>query len=200
MGLFGPLIFSAAGGLAAAAGTPEPVGPSPVHPPWHIQEGEPFRTVGVEVNPLGILFGRYSATIEYMLAPHHAVTLSPYLLAPSMQRTRTGWGGELGYRYYRGENGPSGFFVGASVLAGFYKYRYEPLDGAVRILENVSVGGAIDIGWQFVIGQVVVGPGIGIQYTVFTVDQAADAPKDDSDRFTGEGLRPRLLLSAGSVF
>ena len=113
--------------------------------------------------------GRYSISGEYMLARHHAVTLSPFFTSTSVKvndkeiGSLSGFGGELGYRFYTGSRGANGFFVGPSVL--FASYNSESVVGNTS-QSFTAMGGALDIGGQFLIGPgVVIGFGGGLQYT-----------------------------------
>ena len=42
-----------------------------------LDEGVPFKSVALQGNPLGLVIGRYSADLEYLPAPHHALHLDP---------------------------------------------------------------------------------------------------------------------------
>src|ERR1700727_2898234 len=81
-----------------------------------LDEGVPFKSVALQGNPLGLIIGRYSADLEYLPAPHHALHLAPvgYFAIPGVADELVGGGAELGYRWYCGLYGPHGFFLGAS--------------------------------------------------------------------------------------
>jgi hypothetical protein len=65
----------------------------------------------------------------------------------------TGFGGELGSRFYTGSKGATGFFAGPSVL--FASCSSSPVRGGAS-QSFTSLGGAVDIGGQFIIGPGVV--------------------------------------------
>ncbi|HEY8038619.1 MAG TPA: hypothetical protein VIF15_02450 [Polyangiaceae bacterium] len=173
-----------------------------------LDDGVRFKSVGLQGNPLGFAIGRYSADIEYLPAPHHALHLTPvgtYAL-PGTDDQLTGFGAEVGYRWYSGALGPHGVFVGGSFLAGELEY----IHGAVVGLpldqpddtKYVSLGGALDAGYQvIVLGNLAVGAGAGVQYTIDTVEPHFEyASHPWHDLLFGWGLRPRALLSVGAAF
>ncbi|MEA2751131.1 MAG: hypothetical protein QOI41_5274, partial [Myxococcales bacterium] len=63
---------------APAAGAPAPGAPAPALPAEHDDDERPMKKLGLELNPLGFAIGRYSINIEYMLARHHALILTPF--------------------------------------------------------------------------------------------------------------------------
>lgn len=69
-----------------------------------LDEGVRFESVAVEGNPLGLAIGRYSADLEYLPVPHHALHLTPlaYYALPGTGDRLTGFGAEVGYRWYSG--------------------------------------------------------------------------------------------------
>src|SRR5262245_55282625 len=77
-----------------------------------IDEGTRFRSVALQGNPLGFAIGRYSADLEYLPEAHHALHLTPfgYYALPGVSDRLSGFGGEIGYRWYSGTHGPHGFF------------------------------------------------------------------------------------------
>jgi len=192
-------------------------------PSWFVPEGERPKNIAVEGNPLAIAIGRFSATIEYMVAPHHAITLSPhyYFALPGTADLIDGPGVEAGYRWYSRTGGPFGWFVGASALFGAYRYRHtadtvynDPacagatppgncvvLDGSVDNAFD-SIGAAIDAGYQLVVQErILLAGGLGAQYTFFTKSPGFEfASHPRHDLFYGPGFRPRLLLAAGAAF
>jgi hypothetical protein len=169
-------------------------------PSWHVAEGTRFRTTAIEANPLGIAIGRYSLNVEFLPDRHHAAHLSGhvYFSVPGNQDELNGYGAELGYRYYTGRDGPEGLFLGGAFLIGQYQYDAEGL----RIYQAYqSFGGAIDVGWQFLVGgNFVIGPGVGAQYTHYSTDPVFAPGGFEKELFFGAGLRPRLLLSFGGAF
>jgi hypothetical protein len=180
-------------------------------PAWIIKEGPRPATVAIELNPLAIAVGRFSATLEYVMQTHHVAALSPhyYWAFPAQADTFDGGGVELGYRYYTGRRGPDGFFLGASFLFGDYRYKHSvetltALDGHVIDQSNEtdfqSYGGAIDAGYKLIVGDsFIVGVGGGLQYRAFTL-QPSFTSNTREDAVYGSGLRPRMLVETGGVF
>jgi hypothetical protein len=175
-----------------------------------LDEGVAFKSVALAGNPLGFIIGRYSVDLEYLPVPHHALHLTPvgYYALPGTGDQLTGFGAEVGYRWYSGVNGPEGFFVGGSFLAGDYEYIHgtaqqvpSPLD-MPDDTQYVSLGGAIDVGYQAVVlGNFALGGGLGAQYTVFTEQPHFEYLSHPwHDLLYGSGLRPRVLLSVGAAW
>jgi hypothetical protein len=173
-----------------------------------IDEGVRFKSIGVQGNPLGFVIGRYSVDLEYLPAPHHAmhVTAAYTYALPGVDDQLTGFGAELGYRYYSGHHGPHGFFAGASFLVGEFEYIHgNPTNAPNDVADDtqyVSLGGAIDVGYQIVfLGNLSVGAGLGVQYTADTLQPQFEFDSHPwHDLFYGWGLRPRLLLQVGAAF
>ncbi len=173
-----------------------------------IDEGIRFKSIAVQGNPLGLAIGRYSADLEYLPEPHHAVHLTAlgvYAL-PGVADRLTGFGGEIGYRWYSGAHGPHGVFLGASFLAAELEYQHTssappPID-ASNDTQFVELGGAIDAGYQVVVlGNFAVGAGLGAQYVVDTIQPRFEfASHPWHDLLYGWGVRPRVLLSVGAAF
>jgi hypothetical protein len=139
---------------------------------WVYDEA-PARPVALTLNPLGLFWGRLSANVEVLLAPHHAVIASPNVLVANATRSGTlgegfgfaqrdsgSIGVELGYHYWwywrRSLRGP---FLGPSLLLGS--------------TTNASVGNpagaqaywgvALDVGEQEVLpGGFTIGAGLGL--------------------------------------
>jgi hypothetical protein len=172
-------------------------------------DGEPrFKSVGVQGNPLDFIIGRYSLDLEFLPAPHHALHATPYYeyALPGTADQLTGFGGEIGYRYYTGEHGPHGFFAGASFLVSVLEYIHGnpanvPKDQADDT-QYVQLGGALDAGYQIIVlGNLCVGAGAGLQYTVDTIDPQFEYVSHPwHDLVYGWGLRPRALLQVGAAF
>jgi hypothetical protein len=172
-------------------------------------DGEPrFKSVGVQGNPLDFIIGRYALDLEYLPAPHHALHATPYYMyaLPGVDDQLTGFGAEVGYRYYTGAYGPHGFFAGASLLVASLEY----IHGNPQNLPNdqaddtpyVQVGGALDVGYQLVaLGNLAAGIGGGVQYTVNTQNPTFEFQSHPwHDLVYGWGLRPRALLQVGAAF
>jgi len=184
-------------------------------PPRMTEGAEPrFKRLAIEGNPLSLFIGRYSANVEFLPALHHAIVVNPHYDSVSFDTRLTvgtdeelsyregfsGFGAELGYRYYTGREGPNGFFVGPSFLFGFYDARSDI--AGIEEKSFTSVGWAIDIGGQGVIGPgIVLGGGFGIQQTRNSInaDQYGELPLA-AEILVGSGVRPRFLFSIGYAF
>jgi hypothetical protein len=167
--------------------------------------------LAIEGNPLGLLIGRYSLQVEWVPATHHALVLNPHfdhvsadIGSGNLSYTEafTGFGTEVGYRFYTGKRGMEGFFIGPSLLLGTYSTSVTAVAGSATGAASTSftsIGGAVDLGGQAVIGPgVVLGAGFGLQYS--SVDKSfADLPLTASI-LAGGGWRPRFLLSVGYAF
>src|SRR5438477_10623067 len=84
----------------APANTDKPAAPA--------QEKQ-FKPFAVEANPLAATLGRYSIQGEWLPAEHHAIVLNPFFEHTSTDigsysETFSGFGGEVGYRYYTGSS------------------------------------------------------------------------------------------------
>jgi hypothetical protein len=152
------------------------------------------RDWSIRLNPLTFFVARVSVDIEWLVAPHHALVLSPHLTFPQGQRgslpmhalgfagTRAhGFGLEFGYRYYpTGYSEPEGIFFGPSLLLD----STQPTPDADRFL---AYGGAFDVGYQVIIGN------------GFTMSAGGGllliASKDQSSQ-----VAPRALFSVGWSF
>jgi hypothetical protein len=201
-------LAAAAAAIASPARAEGEASPLGKVPPWFIPEGEPMKTVAVEMNPLGVAIGLFSANLEYMLAPHHGVIVSPhyYFAIPGIDDQITGGGVELGYRYYTGLYGPEGWFLGGSVLYGSYRYQYRvPVDTTgLDKPDDTSYdawGGAIDGGYQVLLYKhMVIGAGVGVMYRYFDEQPSYEVyERGLHDVLYGSGLRPRILLSFGGA-
>jgi hypothetical protein len=196
---------------AAAPPPPPPPPPGAVLVP--VQEEPELKQYVIEVNPLATIIGRWSIQGEYLPAVHHAITLNPFYthagVAASANGTGvdlgslSGFGGELGYRFYTGRKGPNGFFVGPSFLFASYSASGGVnLDGSTGGSSSfTSVGGAIDIGGQGVIGPgVVVGGGFGLQWTKTSRTFETTNFNVARDIIASGGTWPRFLFTVGYAF
>ena len=212
---FGLLAFTAGEARAddahAATATATPA--APAEKPQADADEPELKRISLELNPVGLAIGRYSIQGEYMLARHHAVTLNPFYAHAPVTVTvggkdvdagsLNGFGGELGYRFYTGSKGANGFFVGPSVLFASYSQSGGVATTAASASSDsfTSVGGALDLGGQFIIGPgVVVGFGAGLQYTKTSQDIDTANLNLASAVIAGGGVRPRLLLAVGYSF
>lgn len=177
-------------------------------------EPEGFKQLAVEFNPLSLIIGRYSAQVEYLPVLHHGFVLNPHYDSVSFELTVSaageeytyeegfsGFGGEIGYRYYTGRNGPNGFFIGPSFLVGRYSTKGSELEEWDQ-KSFTSLGWAVDLGGQGVIGPgIVLGIGVGMQQTKNSInaDQFGELPLS-AEILVGSGVRPRFLLALGYAF
>jgi hypothetical protein len=133
------------------------------------------RPLAITWNPLPLFFGRLSANVEVLLAPHHALVVSPNVLVFNADRgTRTllseGFGFasptsasvgiEVGYHYWlRWARALRGLFLGPSLLLGVTG-NADVGDGSVT---QGYYGFAFDVGRQEVLpGGFTLGGGLGI--------------------------------------
>jgi hypothetical protein len=173
-----------------------------------IDQEERFRSLAVQGNPLGLAIGRYSADLEYLPEPHHALHVTPfgYYALPGVSDQLTGFGGEVGYRWYSGIHGPQGFFAGVSFIAGDMEYAHTTSHPSALDTPSdtvfIELGGAIDGGFQLVmLGNFAIGIGAGAEYVVDTIRPRFEFVNHPwHDFFYGWGLRPRVLLSVGAAF
>jgi hypothetical protein len=172
----------------------------------------PRRSVLVEWNPLGLFtIGRLSANLVVAPADHHALILSPFYAWTNTQPITVysdqgptaqlptqhfeGFGGELGYRYYFGQSGPRGVFIGPSLILGWFQATAQNQTST----QYLQYGLAADVGYQMLVAdRVSLSLGAGLQYTAET----KDLPNQQfpAELYANSGLRPRVLLSAGWAF
>lgn len=195
----------------AAAGAALALAAAALSPPARAEDldGEPrFRSVAVQGNPLSFIIGRYSLDLEYLPAPHHALHATPFYeyALPGTDDQLTGFGAEVGYRFYSGSHGAHGFFAGASFLAAELEYIHGnptpiPLDHASDT-QYIELGGALDVGYQLIfLGAFAAGAGVGLQYTADTMQPQFEYRNHPwHDLVYGPGLRPRALLQVGAAF
>ncbi len=183
------------------------------YPVWFVPEGEPMKTLALEANPLAIGVGRFSLTLEYMLAPHHAIEITPYIYfaLPAANTEVDAYGGEIGYRYYTGKHGPQGWFLGGSLAFGAFTYQHNAptvnrASDGLLLDESVTtqydqISAAIDAGYQMILQEhVVVGVGAGVEYRYLTLDPDFQPYDHDGQWLVyGPGFRPRLLFSMGGA-
>jgi hypothetical protein len=198
-----PLLLLVSGALAAAV-----VSSASAHADEGLDESTPFKSVALEGNPLGLIIGRYSADLEYLPAPHHALHLTPvgYFALPGTSDELVGFGAETGYRWYSSADGPQGLFVGASFIALSLRYLHAATEGVAfdspEDTSYVQLGGALDVGYQLVfLGNFAVGAGAGVQITADTTRPQFEYESHPwHDLLYGSGVRPRALVSVGTAF
>jgi hypothetical protein len=179
---------------AAAAPSEKPAAPS--------DDVAELKRISLELNPLGVAIGRYSIQGEYMLARHHALTLSPFFAHASVTSSVGGKDVDLGS--LTGFGGANGFFIGPSVLFASYSQSAPsglPAGATAASDSFTSLGGAVDLGGQVLIGPgVVIGAGFGLQYTKTSKDIDTANLNLASAALAGGGVRPRFLLAVGYSF
>jgi len=160
-----------------------------------------LQRIAITSSPLTAFVGRrLGASASIWIASHHALELTLFHID---QRTGTdsnnefrGFGQELGYRYYSGESGPRGFFIGPSLLLGHYTAI--PLVGGDAVRYGVP-GVALDVGCQAILfDKLVVGVGFGAQYT----RPSENFPRQEIpvSAYANAGIRPRVLFALGFSF
>lgn len=172
----------------------------------------PRRVVAVAWNPLPLAtIGKLSADVVIAPLAHHALVLSPFwartTTAPIYafddagnarqlpEQSFTGFGGELGYRYYKNEGGLRGCFAGPSLVGGSFTAKAS--DG--KSTSYAQYGVALDVGYQALVAdRVVLGLGLGLQY--LATSKSLPDQQFPANVYAGTGLRPRLLLFGGWAF
>ena len=200
--------------LAGAASAQGPAAPAPVVAPAPVADQtasapeDNYKHMTLVANPLSAIVGRYGVDFSYLPALHHALVLNPFYQHVSADVTTNvngveskssstfgGFGGEVGYRYYTGEKGANGFYVGPSFIFG----SYAQTNSAGDKVSFSSIGAAIDIGGQAIIGDgFTIGGGFGLQYTK-TSTKFEDLPFGAAV-LAGGGVRPRFLFTIGYSF
>jgi hypothetical protein len=167
-------------------------------------EGD-YKSMTLEVNPLGPLVGQWGAALEVVPLRHHALILSPYYFTTRTgiepQNSFRGVGGEIGYRYYTGSAGPRGIFLGPSLLVGAYTAQgsaTQPNAPDPPSIGFYNLGLAIDVGYQAVIDNFLIGIGAGAQ-TMYVTKTFPDQEWPSSVH-TNSRIYPRMLLSFGYAF
>ncbi len=174
-------------------------------------EGERFHNLVIETYPIGFAIGRYAIGIEYMVTTHHAITLSPHVQYTLLGRSDLldGVGGEFGYRYFfRTTAGSDGFFVGAAFTVGHYRYRDyadvscgAPTCPYVFNADQLRFGGALEGGYQALMGPLLLGVGAGVELRVATKEFAFEpASVEVLNLVIGPGIRPRVFITVGVAF
>jgi hypothetical protein len=158
------------------------------------------RWLTIAYNPFTLQASRYGANAELLLASHHVIAGTLYWAntvtnEDSFKNRFRGVGGELGYRYYTGHDGPRGIFIGPSLLLAALEA--VPARGATTSFENYGV--ALDVGYQALVAdRWVVGLGGGLQYNrPSTTFPQQELP---ASIYANPGVRPRLLLALGVAF
>jgi hypothetical protein len=133
-----------------------------------------LRTFTVLGDATALVNAHFSVELQVVPWQHHALRMAPFCLLADNHlwfisdvgddRIQLSCGGELGYRYYTGERGANGFFVGPSLLLA-HRHIDAGLDSAgnsVAAVGYVYGGPALDIGVQGMSTQgFTVGGGVG---------------------------------------
>lgn len=191
------LVFASLAVARAAAAEPQPVDVI-------VRDAPPERRwVSIEWNPLPLVaISKASGNVVVVPFDHHAIALSPfyswaktepiYVFDDAGNSTQvpeqrfTGFGGEIGYRYYTGLGGPRGFFVGPSFILGIFS----------AATDFIALGGALDAGYQaLVLDRISLSLGGGAQF----VGQTRSIPSQQfpANIYANTGVMPRLLFSIG---
>ena len=196
------------GPCAAADRTERPLAETPAD--VAIPEVAPPRRIfSIEWNPLPLFtVNRLSGSLVVVPVSHHALVVSPFYTWMTTQpiyvyddqgnatqlptQQFSGFGAEVGYRYYTGERGPRGFFVGPSLVAA--AMTAHPQTGADT--SYLDYGLAIDVGYETLVADAVaLSLGAGVQYT--RPDQSIPSQQFPADIVANSRVFPRVLLSIG---
>ncbi len=152
--------------------------------------------------------GKLSANVVIAPLEHHAIIVSPfYVLTRTTPitifdadanptrlpiQTFSGYGTELGYRYYSGRGGLRGFFAGPSLIFGAFTATAE--NGSKT--PYLDYGFAVDAGYEaLVVDRVALSLGAGLQYT--TPDKHIPEQMLWAKVFANSVVLPRFLVSVG---
>jgi hypothetical protein len=186
------------------------------------QTPPPHRTFTVEWNPLSLFLDKWSFNVNIVPGNHHGLTLSPFyvnnttlpwstgidangnpLTRPNGQpytlnvlpQRFEGFGGEIGYRYYTGLEGPRGLFAGPSILLA--PFTATAANGTKT--NFFDLGFAVDVGFEALIADTVaLSLGGGLQYTI--PSKSLPTQQDPASIYANQKLYPRMLLSLGYAF
>ena len=127
-------------------------------PPARVEAAWSPRTMSIRWNPLPFFVSRLSADFEIMLAPHHALVVSPSFTFHKFAFHRTdlmayglgvagddesGFGAEVGYHYWT-KRELEGIFFGPSLVLGG---TFPPNGSGIKTFGYI--GGAVDVGYQY---------------------------------------------------
>jgi hypothetical protein len=172
-------------------------------PPDAVTDDAPradFKPLTLSLNPLSLVLGRIGANVEYLPVAHHAIVANPFFQSISVSSTDektqySNFGAEIGYHYYTGKRGASGFFVGPSLLVMTARSSVTPSGtGASRVTDSFfSYGAALDVGGQHVFDSgFTIGGGAGLMYLV-----ASNENSQTSGTVKFSGVLPRFLFTVG---
>ncbi|MBV9946799.1 MAG: hypothetical protein JOZ69_08130 [Myxococcales bacterium] len=162
---------------------------------------DPF---AIEWNPLDVFVGALSFNLEWVPATHQAIVVTPRIVhttadvsvnpGQTESQAFSGFGGEVGYRYYTGHRGMNGVFIGPSLIAGVFN---GSLPGGDQAFTNFGIAG--DVGLQQIFfDHLVLGGGVGVEYLSVSHD-FHDLPTAPST-VASSGVKGRLLFAVGYGF
>jgi hypothetical protein len=199
---------------AAPPSAPPPSAPPPGEAAVDVvlrDAAPPRRILSIEFNPLPLIIGKVSFNAVIAPVDHHALVLAPFYVstntwpivvvpdnAPAAtlpQQTFSGFGGEIGYRYYTGLGGPRGFFAGPSFIIGAMSAKAQ--NGSTESYQDLGL--ALDVGYELlVMDSVALALGAGAQYTA--PDKTIPSQQFPADVYSNGKLMPRALASIGWAF
>lgn len=173
----------------------------------------PRRLLSVEWNPVSaVVYGKWGANAALVPVDHHALVVSPFyasnttkpIYVPDNQgnlsiqlpvQTFSGFGGEIGYRYYMGHGGPRGFFAGPSLVIAAMTATAQNGDKT----SYFDYGLAVDAGYEVLVADdVALSFGAGAQYT--TPSKSIPNQQFPALVYANSKFVPRALLSIGWAF
>lgn len=194
-----------------APATQQPA-PADVAPDVALHEAAPpTRHFSLEFNPLSLIIDRISPQLLIVPVDHHALVLNPFyawsttnaIYVDDAQGNATqlpvqkfsGFGGEIGYRYYSGLGGPRGFFLGGSFIIAEMKVQAQ--NGSTT--DYTDLGFAADVGYQLlVVNHLSLAVGAGVQYATPTT--SIPSQQFPADVIANSRVFPRALASIGWAF
>lgn len=202
--------FTLLGATSEARAEPQRLG-DPAEPPDVVlhEPPPPHRLLLIEWNPLALVaIGKLSANVVVTPGDHHALVLSPFhawtttvpivVFDEAGTQTRLpaqrfgGVGAELGYRYYAGNGGPRGLFLGPSFVVGSFMATAE--NGTKTAY--LDLGAAVDAGYQMLVAdRVALSLGAGVQYVA--PNRSLPDQQFPASVYANGRVSPRLLFSLG---
>jgi len=142
---------------------------------------------------------------------HHALVLVPFYASTTTaslattdaagnmiqlpQQTFSGFGGEIGYRYYSALGGPRGFFAGPSLLFGAMTAK--AANGVDTLFQ--SYGLAADVGYEALVAdRIALALGGGVQYQL--TSKSIPDQRLPASLYANSRVAPRVLLALGVAF
>jgi hypothetical protein len=170
---------------------------------------EPARWA-VGFNPAAITIGRYGVDVIRLVAPHVAAVANVHVDYgskdwPSAQYDGLdpyyGVGGELGVRFFLSHQYMRGFFIGPSMLAGWYSVPFSNTGNASNNIHAglPGFGVAVDIGGQINLGYgmfLVLAGGLQGRWTTAHPQAIASGVQ----LVAGNGAVPRFIMTFGLLF